>query len=462
MAENPQVAVSIDRKIVIALCALHLIIVVSSLSWHCLWSDEFHTIRSVQTPWREMLRERGQSGHPPLFFSLEKLFITILPKSDSCFRLLPAMAGMGTLLITYTIVRREAGRMVAVIACLCLLSHSSQLLICQMARSYSLLQFFIIAQTFLLISTDRVTWTRMAASSALTFFALATHGSSMIAIPAQVIATLIVKPQTWPLLLAMAVGLCVYISLALRVDGLVDVERHIDWIGSPTIGSLFRFPALLLFGRQIDSTPWFIQLATTIFVAVLMFRALHAGDVEAQLATQWIVVWIASAIAASVGHGVCQIERYFSSAIVCQAIIVAMGTYRSKSITSFEGRRITQATLALLCGFSLYLYFAVAPFTPWREMARDILKNSTSSDIVLVGTTEVLSAPLSHYYPGNVEYLGEDHQAFAPPNADCIWICFSRFGKEETSRIPSALHNTFSRMTVIRYSFGALVKLEKK
>jgi len=66
------------------------------------WIDELYTLHAINLPFSEMVKERAQRGHPPLFFILEKVFVSLpflrILTPEMQLRLFPYCCWLGAIL----------------------------------------------------------------------------------------------------------------------------------------------------------------------------------------------------------------------------------------------------------------------------------------------------------------------------------------------------------------------------
>jgi hypothetical protein len=444
-----------DAWLLMLIAGLYLGLVGATLDWHGYWSDEFHTIHAVELPVPELIRRRASSGHPPLFFLLEKAWVAALGTSEAGTRSLPLLCGLGTLLLTYWIVRREAGRPAAAVACGLLGCGATQLMICQLARSYTLLQLLLTAQTALLLSRQPASAWRLVLSAALTAGALFTHGAALVAVPAQMAAAGVALPRQWRYLLSAAAGSLLYGAFLLTHPALDNVEVHLDWVPPPTITALLRFPALLQFGRYVDVVPPALQALVVLCFVLLGIAALLHSDQAACLALQWFFVWSLAAAAGGWGIGIIGVERYFAPAVACQAAFSAIAISELASRVRWIAWPCAGLAAVLSLG-SAGLYAALPPFTPWREMAALVEARRSAGEAVIVVSPEVLATPFAYYYRGEAVFVGESGIATGEMGRG-QWVCFCDRSPEATATISAqAEESQLGPPEVHRFHRGAV------
>jgi hypothetical protein len=438
-------------------CA-YLALAGGTLDWHGYWSDEFHTINAVSRSWGDLVHERASKGHPPLFFLAEKAWVGPLGHSEVADRSLPMLCGLGTVLLVYVIVRREASRWAACVASVLLMLCATQLLIVQLARSYAMLQLLATAHAALIVAGGKITAWRLVMSAGLCAAAMFTHGSAMIAIPVQLAAAAVALPARWRFIVSGGAGCLAYLPFWLAFPSLDNVETHLDWVPPPTIESLLRFPAMLQFGRQIVAVPAWAQVVTVLVLVALAVGALLGSDHASFFGLQWFFAWAAAAAAGGQGIGIVGVERYFAAALVCQPIIAAqlLDWLAARRRVPCIGVGAIVGGLALT---SLVLYFMFPPFTPWREMAALVETHRIAGEAVVVASPKVLATPLGHYYPGEARFTGEDPIA-GTESAVGIWVLLrDPSPKVEARVLPTSARARFRRIEAHRFHRGLVVHL---
>jgi uncharacterized membrane protein len=439
--------------------ASYAIFLASTLAWHGYWADEFHTMRAVKLPWGEMVVERASNGHPPLYYCLEKLWMTagfFVGECEFTYRLPSVLFSIASVALVFRMVNNEHGALAAAAASGLLACSATHLLISQLARSYALLELLMVIQCSMLVSKEKSSWRRLTCLAIVSGAALATHGSASIAVGSQILATLAIDPKRWRESLAMSLGGACYVLFAFQLKGLGEVEQHIDWINQPTFSAWARFPVLLQFGRQISVVPNAAQVICAIGFVASIYRGLMRSTLESHLSAQFAIVWASSAIAAALGFGICHVERYFTSALVCQCVVTGI------VICKLSPRASWKTIFALLVAgaisiTSLSVYLAIPPFAPWRSMAITIKQELSEGEIVQVMTSPTIAAPFAYYYSGKVEYTGRDSPATAPINSKGLWLCFRLYNEDQAKRIPESLSRRFPNKSVVIYGHGALV-----
>jgi hypothetical protein len=441
------------------LAGAYLALVGGTLAWHGYWSDEFHTIRTVARPWYDLIQERASKGHPPLFFLTQKAWTRLAGHGEVADRALAMLCGLGTVLLTYRMARHEVGRSWASLAAVALALAGTQLLIVQLARSYALLQLLVTANAALVVAGGKPSAWRMAAAAALCAAAMFTHGSAMIAIPAQLAATLVAWPSRWAYVAAGAGGCLAYVPFWLAFPTIDNVETHLDWVPPPTVEALLRFPAMLQFGRQVVVVPLWGQIMTGLVLVGMALRALWRSDCGAFFGLQWFLAWAAAAAAGAMGVGIVAVERYFAAALVAQAMCIALSAEMLVKLRPKMGA-VLVAGIAGGLAISTGLYLALPTFTPWREMAALVMARKGPGERVVAVSPAVLATPLAHYYDGQVEYRADD-PITGSGSAPGIWILLREDSDEAALRVMPRDRVGWERMETYRFHRGRVLHLYK-
>ena len=130
-----------------------LIIIIASatrifgLTGNGLWLDEITSVRFAKMPFIHMLQSMTHDNHPPVYYSLLHLWISLY-QSDFYIRLLSALFGVGTCVIVYFIgkqyVNEEFGLLSGVLTAL----SRPQVWASQEARNFIFVCFFIMASIY--------------------------------------------------------------------------------------------------------------------------------------------------------------------------------------------------------------------------------------------------------------------------------------------------------------------------
>jgi uncharacterized membrane protein len=104
-----------------------------------LWGDEFFSIDLASRSWAEVLKGSVQDVHPPLYFFLLHFSMAIFGNAEWAFRLVSAVASIGTMVGIYLLAREWAGKRAAFFALILAAASPYWLQSSNEIRGYSLL-----------------------------------------------------------------------------------------------------------------------------------------------------------------------------------------------------------------------------------------------------------------------------------------------------------------------------------
>ncbi len=125
---------------------LGAVCVAAMLGRNGFWIDELFTLNAATMSWTDMVRERMVRGHPPLYFALMKVHLSLatpyLTLSESLLRLPSYVFWLAAVLSFPLVVRRHLARGAAVLAVLLLAMNQLGIQHALNARMYSMVLFF--------------------------------------------------------------------------------------------------------------------------------------------------------------------------------------------------------------------------------------------------------------------------------------------------------------------------------
>ncbi|MFN2583070.1 MAG: glycosyltransferase family 39 protein [Candidatus Dormibacteria bacterium] len=183
------------RIIVITLCGLAARLAL--IAYQPLWRDEAFTAVVVNRPMTQMLDTVRADSAPPLAYVVER-FVAGLWSGPAGLRLVPAIAGACAIPIGAALARRIADERGGVVGAAVCAAAPSLVLSAVDARMYAIATTLVMAATLALWrAAERPTVQRWVVYAVLTTAALYTDYFAAIAIPAQLLATLILLRAGW-------------------------------------------------------------------------------------------------------------------------------------------------------------------------------------------------------------------------------------------------------------------------
>jgi hypothetical protein len=335
----------------------------------------------------------------------------------------------------------------------------SQLWISQMARSYTLLQMLITANSILMLATTP-SLLRLVVCFAISTASFYCHGAAQLAVPVQLVAIAITGWNKWSYVMAGMGGAFAYMPFLLMHPRIGAVAHHLNWVDHPSLTSVLRFPAMIVFGREIDTVAISCQLTVALMITVLIAGIVTSGRLAAAVGLQWCFAWTGAIASLVSGLEFVTVERYFAPAFVCQAVAVPLALERPSFLPVAMSRFMGIA----LCGayaISFGLYFMFPPATPWREMAGVITNNRLDGELVVVAAPMVRSTPFAHYYRGPFLYQ-EVLQIGTAESTKGVWICFNEIGEKAEGRVISGnVRRALPFRKEVRFHRGMLIYLSR-
>src|SRR5215218_3548756 len=140
-----------QRFALAALCALYAAARLWRLTDSCLWFDEFFSVHAAEYDWGSLFWFVAQDLiHPPLFYSLLKIWITFGGESILWLRLLPVLFACLALVPFFLLCRELKQEFWTIALALFLLSVNGTFIkYAQLVRMYSLLMFVSLVSIWL-------------------------------------------------------------------------------------------------------------------------------------------------------------------------------------------------------------------------------------------------------------------------------------------------------------------------
>jgi len=360
-----------------ALAALTLLAAVlrfSTLGMQSFWSDETVTVLLVRMDFSDMLTMLSKSeSTPPLYYVLGWPWTRAFGSDEIGLRSLSALAGTAAVPIAFAaasilVSRRAAVATAAVVAVNPLLVWYSQ-----EARAYALL-VTLVALSFLLFvrALQDPTPGRLAAWSAASILALASHYFAAFAIVPAAFVLLVVRPGRAALALAATLlGAAVLAPLALAQRGTGSAE----WISrSPLDERIVILVKQLLVGRNTPLDRPLAVAAALLVLAALVLLVLRGCQRNRRGAVVAAAVGLA-ALAAPVGLALLGFDYVITQSAL--AAFIPLAVAGSAGFAVRVPRGIGSLALASLCALSIVLVATVSleptyHRADWRGAARAV------------------------------------------------------------------------------------------
>ena len=383
-----------------ALFAMALCSRLPGISFHSLWFDETSTANVVsQTSYGDMLKALNTiEGTPPLFFYMEKAFISVLhlPVNETSLRFLPMLFGVFSCILFFLLFK-EIGTVAIGWQAFILITVSSYMINqAQEARCYSLLGFMVLLTLLAVFrwwnSSGIKNTVFLCAAIALT---VQIHYHAILWIGALFIAVFIAKPKNRQLgIFFLYAGTAVMLSLASLLPALLIQVQHVvapykDYLTQKWLVGLAYVPVKVMLGaylfkinslHQITAIdlagiiPVMIMLGMMVYYVIRQFRDRSLSDERKILVFN---ILISVLLFASIGWKIPAVHpRYMAHFTVLLFGVLLL---------VLEKARILRAAFFIILimlnviGIVKYYDYSRAYIEPWREIGRAV------DDVVAAG-----------------------------------------------------------------------------
>lgn len=282
------------------------------LTASCLWFDEVFSVHAAQHNWSRLLGfVAADIVHPPLFYALLKVWISIGGESLLWSRLFPMLTSI-VVIIPFFLLCRELHLGATVIRLSLLLMAVNGYLIkyAQEVRMYSLLLFLTVCSLWLFIRFFNVTHSRkcLLALSVLNLLLIYTHYYGWLVIAAEAAFLVLWDRDKLPdfLIAAAVLLLCfspwVY-AVTISTEQGRGLAQNIGWVGRPRLADVVQLFALLnapFYFRQSSNQlaygRWGLLAGLLIFgppLGALSWRLLRQRYKQGELlsAAKWLILF---------------------------------------------------------------------------------------------------------------------------------------------------------------------------
>jgi mannosyltransferase len=391
------------RAILIAVVAAALALRWFDLGGESLWLDEGVAVRLASLPVHQTVAATAAGLHPPLFFSLLHVVISLVGRSESAARALSALAGTLAVLLLGWIGMRLHGAFVGLGAASLLALSPLAIHYAQDATPYALYMGLALASYFYFLR-----WLERHRAVDGTGYVLATaallytHDTAWFVLAAQwtTFGLALVRAPAPRTRIALRWGLLQVAVLALYapwvsilVQQMWAVKKDF-WIQAPTLRTLG--------GTLLDyaGTPWMLAvLALGALAGLVLVKARDGEQPNAAappvlILAPWLVVPVAGPFLASFVFAPIFITR------VTLAALPALYLLAMRGVSALRGPGWRAACTALLLvgtAQPLVSYYREPNKERWREAVSDLQTGAAPGDLVLVHAGYCKASVVDYY-----------------------------------------------------------------
>ncbi|MDP9270736.1 MAG: glycosyltransferase family 39 protein [Chloroflexota bacterium] len=364
-----------------------------------LFRDEGASWLVARYPLDQMVSHVSTEPYPPLYFAVLKAWIALIGDSAAAMRTLSAIAGLGTVCITWAWSRAAIGRGAAVVAGIVVGVAPLAVAESREVRMYALETLFATSSWWALWSLlvadpgmRRSTWLIASLAALAVAGALWTMPTGVVVVGLQVavIAFLALNGNrgAGPAALALAAGVAAWLPWLPSLLGAASAERAY-WTGPPALDSVPLAVQSMLGGAV--APPLYLVLVLLLLAAIgLVHLFLQHG---ATARTTALVVlggvsligawWLVSLVRAAYD------VRYLGAALPFLAMAIGAGTWRLWLVVRpFVRPAVGLATIAAVAGFyasatGVHLQELNGAVAPTRAVILELERRVSPGDVVL-------------------------------------------------------------------------------
>lgn len=249
MPEVPEARTPVSRRqiIIVLICLAYVALRFWGLTSSCLWFDEIFSVHAAEHPWGEMFWFVAQDLiHPPLFYTLLKLWIAVGGENIGWLRFFPALFAFLTVIPFLYLCRELKLGFTETAVAFCLFAANGALIkYAQEVRMYSLLLFFAVV-SFWLFARFFFRGKNISVLTIVNVLLVYTHYFGWLVIFCELFAILIFQRIKIRHVVTMtAIALAAYIPWVWAVWKAAkagsEVGQNISWIERPSLSGILNF-----------------------------------------------------------------------------------------------------------------------------------------------------------------------------------------------------------------------------
>ena len=376
-----------------------------NLGFNSLWLDEAATLNFAKLSFIDIWNlTAGGEYNPPLFHWVEH-FMLFFGTNEIILRFIPALVGLLTIPVFYSIGKEILDRNTGILAAALLTFSPFHLFYSQEARAYSMVLFFMsLALLFYLIgfrTNAKKFWVLFGIFSALAFW---THFYSAIIIGTIILFTLLINAKKLrenisdlkPLLISLVAFVCLCLPLLIVTVRLFFVRTSsLPTYGIQGIGIITE-SIQQFFGYNVYSAIFFSILLLLGLIQILKSDKTKFCLFLAIIIMTFLASW-------GLSYKMPMIPRYliFMLPVLYSAVAAA---YRP-IYTLFNNRSVIYifiAAIILIAAPFMITYYSSFSKEDWRGFSKSIASMTKDGDIVVLAPGYI-SQPFDYYYSNSTD-----------------------------------------------------------
>jgi len=424
----------LDRQNIITLIILIIIGIIyflSGITHEGLWIDEAFTATVVKLPLSEIWKTIGSHDtHPPLYYLLLRLHVSIFGHSDFTLRLFSVFGALALALLGIGPIRRACGDKTGISYVFMVLVTPITLVYAQEARMYTWAAFFVtgcVSYAYLAATQEkRNDWLKL---GIFTIAAAYTHYYALLATVISYILLLVwllfnKKKQLSIYLLTAGIVILCYIPWIMNLLRQTLDVVHDFWIPNVTVTTLLD-TLLYPYSYQFltPNRPLYSNIAYCIFILLALFgifRSLINKKKDALLAIFSLSVFIGTIVSGAIASYAIRpilVPRFMMPALGLFLLPVAYG------LSHISKRVLLVSICSIIIGFSMPQIIQINKQQfkdPMKEVS-SFLNGHMEPDDTFLHTNVLTAITFSYYFPGHMHFLyasqdPDNHQHHIFPN----------------------------------------------
>jgi hypothetical protein len=240
------------QAVIASLCVVYILLRLWRLTDSCLWFDEIFSVHAAEHDWQDLFGFVAQDLiHPPLFYSLLKIWIAAFGESLFCLRLFPVLFSALALVPFYFLCRRLKLNYSTIALAFAFLAVNGALIkYAQEVRMYSVLLFFSLLSLWLFARFFDMgkSFTALTIVNVLLIY---THYFGWLVVLAEIVAIAVLqREKIKQIFLMTAIAAASFAPWAFAVwqakQTDAQLSQNLGWADNPDAQTVFQFALDLL------------------------------------------------------------------------------------------------------------------------------------------------------------------------------------------------------------------------
>lgn len=409
-----------QRRAMLAYAALALVMLAAAV-FYCitlnvrqLHIDEYRTYEIAGKPFVDMLHNRADVGHAPLYFSLMWVLQQWVDSTETVLRLPSVGLGVLAIGLIFLLVRKASSTPAALIAAALVAANPVHLYMSQLARPYALLIVLALAAACL-IQHERdpakpPRTMHYACIALLVTLMCHTSYAAWFIVPVFVLYALMCRPRRIDVVIAVIVAGLLLVPW-LIYQGYVEVTdqtqmlAHMQWVAPFDVRSAMSAPAKLLVG--FDRSP-LVPASTGVLAAITVVLVMVGGLQLGPRARLIGMLWAGSILLVIIASEVTEMNlirwpRYYGVVALMQCALLAGAVAGTRWRWPVWVRLCLVVLLLAASAVGITAHLSWVPGKRVRDIAQFIQSRRTNDESVVVTASKSVILQFGYYFQGQYD-----------------------------------------------------------